>query len=134
MPNVRQSTILFGTPSPTGGAPTAAATGANAHSNAAYIGTDTNVTIFIQNGDGTNSSNFTAQVAANLNGTAGRNWTPQDADWYNLYDATTGNEVQWSVSAGGRIAINIPNIAATQIRLVSVTALSACLAVAEASQ
>jgi len=134
MPNVRQSLLLFGTRDPAGGAPTAVATGANAHSNPAYIGTATNVTVFVFNGDGVNSSQLTVQVAANLNGTAGRNWTPADADWYNLYDSSTGNLAQWTVAAGGRIAINIPNIAATQIRLVSATALTSCLAVAEASQ
>ncbi len=93
-----------------------ASTGAGGVSAAAYLGALTCVTFFIWNKDGATPTTIKAQ-AAEAKGKPGQNSTP--TDWFDLYDGTTGGEVQWSVSAGGKIAVNVPNIGAVLVRLVS---------------
>src|SRR5437660_1299123 len=80
--------------------------GTNQPSATAYIGPDINVVFYIRNNDGTLASTLTAQVAGS-GAKAGANYTPLSTEWFNLYDGTTGNLVQWSVGHNTKIAVNV---------------------------
>ena len=91
-------------------------TGAGGASAAVQLGALTCITFFIWNKDGATPTTIVAQCGE-TKGKPGQNAIP--TDWFNLYDGTTGGEVSWSVSAGGKIAVNVPNMGATIVRLTS---------------
>lgn len=98
-----------------------ASSGVGGRSKAGFIGAAQNITIFIKNTTATPTT-VTAQLAPSTANNSGRNANPDPtvaANWYNMYDGTTGDEVQWSLGANGQIAINVPNVAAQFIALTS---------------